>query len=506
MLAAACLGLDIGGTGAKAGVFDATGRLLGFGRIPYTQTRMSDTSEVSDISNNEIPIEAIYLAARDAARQAIAAAGIQPIALSVASMGQTFVTLDESDRPLHPAILWYDARAGQEAHLMNERLAQAGVTGAPLPFIDAIATVSKIVWLRARFPDVMRRARRYLTAPDYLAYRLTGEAVTDPNTASSTGFYTEDAPDYDARVLDVAGVSARQLSRIQPAGTPIAPVRPEQAAEWGLAPGALFVAGANDQYAGALGAGNCRPGIVTETTGTCLALVTLAERLPPLSPGLLGGRFPIRRYQFALAYAKTAGLVLDWFRAQFYPDKTLADLESLAASVPIGSRGVTVLPHFDGVLSPQPHPHARGAFLNLTLAHTLPDMHRAILESISFSLRENIELLRATGFAIDIARSIGGGARSDLWLQIKADATGLPIEQPAVTEAATLGAAMLAAVGRGAFASLEESSAALYHAHRTFEPDAARHAQYEQPYMAYREACARLYTAGGVSECGAQPR
>ncbi len=499
MLAAAFLGLDIGGSGAKAGVFDTAGQLLGFGRVPYHE--MSDTSKVSDNS-----IESLYIAARDAARQAIRAAGVRPVALSVASMGQTFVTLDESDRPLHPAILWYDARAGQKAHQLNERLAQAGNTSAPLPFIDAIATVSKIVWLQARFPDVMRRARRYLTAPDYLAYRLTGEAVTDPNTASSTGFYVEDAPDYDARVLSVAGVEAGQLARIRPSGAPIAPVRPDQADEWGLAPGALFVAGANDQYAGALGAGNCRPGIVTETTGTCLALVTLAERLPLLPPGLLGGRFPIQRYQFALAYAKTAGLVLDWFRAQFYPDKTLADLEALAAVVPIGSRGVTVLPHFDGVLSPQPHPNARGAFVNLTLAHTLPDLYRAVLESIAFSLRENIELLRATGFTIEIARSIGGGARSDLWLQIKADVTGLPIEQPAVTEAATLGAAMLAAVGRGVFASLEESSAVLYHAQRTFEPDAARHAQYEPAYRAYREACARLYIAHDVNDPGVSPR
>ena len=495
---AAYLGLDIGGTGAKAGVFDASGRLLGLGRATYARVQIPGVSETPGISNTpstEIPIERLYLAARDASRQAIAASGVQPIALSVASMGQTFVTLDRDDRPLHPAILWYDARAGEEATSLTQNLKVSETFRFSEPVIDAIATVSKIVWLRNRFPDLMARACRYLTAPDYLAYRLTGEAVTDANTAASTGFYVEDAPGYDPRVLAAAQVDASQLARVQLPGAPAARVRPAMAEEWGLAPGALFVTGTNDQYAGALGAGNCRPGIVSETTGTCLALVTLAERLPPLPPGLLGGRYPIQRYQFALAYAKTAGLVLDWFRAQFYPDKTLAELETLAAGVPIGSHGATVVPHFDGVLSPEPHPEARGAFLNLTLGHTLPDLYRAILESIAFSLRENIDLLRQSGLPVDVVRSIGGGARSELWLQIKADVTGLPIEQPAVTEAATLGAAMLAAVGHGAFASLAESSAALYHVRRTFEPDAGRHTDYEPPYAAYREACARLFGA-----------
>ena len=262
--------------------------------------------------------------------------------------------------------------------------------------LDAIASASKILWLRRWHADRLARARRYLLMPDYFAYRLTGEAVTDPNTASSTGFTAGGDAGYDAKALAAAGVAESSLARILPSGTPIGRVLPDMAEEWGLAEGALLVTGTNDQYAGALGAGNCRPGILSETTGTCLALVTLAERLPsPMPPGLLGGQYPIPGYQFALAYAKTAGLVLDWFRRQFRPEQSLADLEALAAESPPGSRGLIVLPHFDGMVSPQPNSNARGAVLNLALSHTLADVYRAMLESIAFSLRENIELLQS---------------------------------------------------------------------------------------------------------------
>jgi xylulokinase len=490
----AYLGLDVGGTGAKAGVFDGAGRLLGFGRARYAASGMG-------AGHAEVDIEELYAAARDAARQAVRDSGRRPAALSIASMGQTFVALDGAGRPVCPAILWYDARAAAEAAELARALQAAGPSGDgwPAPYLDALATAAKIVWLRRHAPEAAQRARYYFLAPDYLAYRLTGEAVTDTNTASSTGLYADGAPGYDPRALAAAGVDAAALARIQPPGSPIAPVRDDLAREWGLAPGALLAAGTNDQYAGALGAGNCRPGIVTETTGTCLALVTLAERLPdPLPPGILAGRYPIPPYQFALAYAKTAGLVLDWFRETLSPGRSLADLEALAAQAPPGSRGVTVLPHFDGMVSPAPHAGARGAMLNLTLGHTLADLYRAILESVAFSLRENLALFHDHGLRASALRAIGGGARSDLWLQIKADVTGRAIERPAVTEAATLGAAMLAAVGCGAYGSLAESSAGLYHVERVFEPDERRAAQYEEPYRAYRDLCRALYEPAGT--------
>ncbi|MCL5996319.1 MAG: FGGY family carbohydrate kinase [Chloroflexi bacterium] len=489
MALAAYLGLDIGGTGAKAAVYDRTGCRLGAGYATYAPS-------MTEQGRAEIPIEWIEAAGQDAVRQAVDASGAQIVALSVVSQGQTFVALDRDDRPVYPAIIWYDSRATAEAEELAAAVA-AALPHGPAPFIEAIAAAPKILWLRRHLPERMARARRYLLLPDYFNHRLTGQAVTDPCTASTTALYVDGAADYSPEALAAAHIDRGDMARIQTPGSPIARVLPHVAESWRLSPETLVVTGTNDQYAGALGAGNCRPGIVSETTGTCLALVSLYEARPEKSgfpsPGLITGRFPIEGYQYALAYAKTAGLVVDWFQRQFAPGHSLPDLETMAATSPPGSNGVTVLPHFDGMVSPQPNAAAHGALLNLALGHTLADMYRAVLESIAFSLRENLELMRDNGLAVDTVRAIGGGAKSDLWLQIKADVTGVPIERPAVTEAATLGAAMLAAVGAGEFGAVAECSATFYRVGSVFVPDAIRHELYEQPYQAYRALYRRLY-------------
>jgi xylulokinase len=480
------LGLDLGGTGAKAGAFDGAGNLLGLGHQACTPTITAD-------GHSEIEIAEIEKAARAAVRQALGEVAAPVTALAISSQGQTFVSLDERDRPLHPAILWYDSRAAAQAEQLRQATAQLpGV----LPWIEPIATAPKILWLREKYPEVMARARRYLLLPDYFAYRLTGQAVSEPNTASSTALFAEDAAGYHPGVLVAAGIREEQLAKILPCGSSVARLAPAAAAEWGLTPETLLVTGTNDQYAGALGAGNCRPGILSETSGTCLALVTLAERIAePIPPGLFVGRFPIARYKFALAYSKTAGVVLDWFRREFCGNAGFEVLDREAAAVPIGSRGVTMLPHFDGAISPEPVPELRGVFANLTLQHTRADMYRAILEALAFCLLENIQLLNRQGMGFDVIRAIGGGAKNEFWLQMKADVTGLPVEQPMVTEAAVLGSAMLAAVGSGAFPSLADSSAALYRKRKVFAPDKDRGRAYQEPYRRYQALLKACQTA-----------
>jgi xylulokinase len=481
----AYLGIDIGGSGAKAAVFDGAGQLLGFAqntRVPVT------TPE----GFTEIPMEEIYAAAREAARTAITESGVRIRALSVASQGQAFVTLDANDRHLHNMILWYDSRAAAQAERLREAL--QATDEVALPRIETIAAAPKILWLREHYPDLMAQARRYLLLPDYLCYRLTGQAITDPSMAGSTALYAHGFG-YVPEALAAAEIDEDQLARVQEPGTPASVVTHAAAQEWGLEPDTLFVTGTNDQWAGALGAGNNRPGIVSEASGTCLAAATLTEKLPDsIPPGMLHGRFSIPRYFGALAYAKTAGAVLEWFRREFAPDSSLRELDELAAAVPVGCNGVSMIPHFEGAVSPAPNPAARGAFAYLTLGHTRADMYRAILEALTFSLRENLEFLSDYGMKLARIRSIGGGAKSDLWLQMKADVTGLPVDRPAFTEAAVMGAAMLAAAGAGAFPSVEESVGAFYHTARVFAPRADEQARYDTPYRRYRKLYQSLYS------------
>ena len=496
------LGLDIGGTGAKAGVYGRDGSQLGYGYARYSPS-------VSPEGYVEIPIEVIYRAARDATKQAASASRAPIAAMSIATQGQTFVVLDEADNPLYPAILWYDSRATIEAAELQAAIHAGRASDAEEPLVEAISVAPKVMWLRRHKPQAMSRSCRILLLPDYFNRLLTGEAVTDPCTASTTGLYAEGAEDYDAVALAAAQIPRGALARIAEPGTVIGRVLQialspfgNVVADWGLSPETILVTGTNDQYAGALGAGNCADGILSETTGTCLALVTL-YRLPGdgliESPGLLRGRFPIPGFGFVLAYAKTAGLVVDWFHQAFARSSSLAELEARAALAPIGSNGLTMLPHFDGMVSPVPNAASRGAMLNLGLNHTQGDMFRAVLESIAFCLRENIETMQAHGLALATVRSIGGGAKSDLWMQIKADVTGRSLERPQITESATLGAAMLAAVGAGDHATLRDCSAAFYRPGRVFTPDLRRHEQYAQPYGQYRRYYQERYGASSYT-------
>lgn len=473
----AYLGLDIGGTGVKAGVFSRDGRLLAFSRRSFEPS-------VSREGHVDIPVDVIYEAARETVREAVGKSGATIRAMAVSSQGETFVSLDKNDRPLHDAIMWYDSRAGRQAQELCDAVQAAAGRRPP---IDAIMTVSKIKWLHENRPELMQKARRFLLLPDYISYRLTGRAAIDTNTASSTGLLTPEEDKYDPVILKAGGIDLPRLSTIFVPGTPVGKILKPAAEEWGLSARTLMVAGTNDQYAGALGAGNCRPGILSETSGTCLALVTLTGKQPRgLPAGLLSGRFPLPSCWFVLAYSKTAGLVLDWFRKECAGGASFDVLNAEACAVPIGCRGLTMLPHFDGMISPTPNAAMRGVFANLTLQHTRADLYRSILEALAFSLRENMEWMRQNGLAIETVRCIGGGARNDFWLQMKADVIGMAVEKPEVTEASVLGAAMLAARGAGDFSSPAETSADWYRAGRVFVCNKQAHQGYAEPYRRYR--------------------
>lgn len=488
MRAVGYVGLDLGGTGAKAGVFDDSGRMAGFARVSYTPTSPS-------FGMAEVGISVIYEAARDAVRAATATSGLRIAAMSISSQGQTFVSLDEKAEPLHPAILWYDTRATAQAESLRLVL---GASGHELEAaaMETISSAPKIAWLRERYPELMSRARWFLLLPDYLSLRLSGVAITDPCTASSTGLLIDGTSDYSPAGLAAVGIRSNQLADVKATGSPISTITPSAAKEWNLEDDTLLVTGTNDQYAGALGAGNCVPGIVSATLGTCLALVTLTSDSDlSLPAGLYCGAFPATPYRFVLAYAKTAGVVLEWLAERFFPGKSMAEIDALAAAVPEGARGVRVLPHFDGVVSPTPNSSVRGFVGGLTLGHTGADIYRAALESLAFDMRENLEAMRRAGLMPEVVRAIGGGAKSDLWAQMSADVCGLSVERPRVTEAATLGAAIIAAVGSGRFSSVQECSSKFCQTERVFRPRQATRQVYEEAFQSYQNLFGRVYSS-----------
>jgi xylulokinase len=190
----------------------------------------------------EIPIDQIYSATREAAVSAIRESGARIATLSISSQGQTFVSLDEHDEPLHSAILWYDARASEQADRLRHSLQSANLPKV-MPGVAPISTAPKIMWLREHFPGLMACAKRHLLLPNYLAYRLTGRAVTDPSTASSTALYVKDTEDYCPEALAAAEICQAALAEIQKPGQPIGRVLPKSAEQWGLDADTMVVTG-----------------------------------------------------------------------------------------------------------------------------------------------------------------------------------------------------------------------------------------------------------------------
>ncbi|MFW5869113.1 MAG: xylulokinase, partial [Armatimonadota bacterium] len=240
-----------------------------------------------------------------------------------------------------------------------------------------------------------------------------------------------------------------------------------------------------------IGAGNVRPGVVSETTGTALAVVaTTRDRVD--SDQFFVGRHAAEGAWYSMPYAAVSAIVLTWFR-ELCRATDWSDLLGSVEQVAPGADGLTVLPHFSG--TPE-EPDARGAILGLTLGHGRAEIARAIMESCACLLRELLEPVVEHGLAMESVRSLGGAAKSDVWLQMKADMLRTPVERPACTEAASLGAAMLAATGIDQFDTLEDAADAWYRRARRFEPNADLADAYEDVFARYLELRDALYDGG----------
>ena len=413
-------------------------------------------------------------------------------AIGFSSQGQTFVPIGASGKPMHNAVVWLDERAGDIAceweSTWLSRDKYRAVTGYPL--VTPLLTPFKLAWFARNEPEVTG-AWKILLLSDYMIFRMTGETFTDFTIAQFSGMYNIVTREWDSEILAASGVSAGQLSAVLNPGTVAGKLTAEAATELGLPPGVPVCVGANDQLCGAVGAGNVREGIVSETTGTALAVVATTNELVDDS-GLVVGVHPVGDAFFAMPCAITSGIVLKWLRDLCGDGESYEDFLRGVGEIAIGSDGLTALTHFGGTGSPDFRSDVRGAFAGLTLGHTKAHMARAVMESCCFVLKELLGLVGRHGVASEVVRSLGGAARSEMWLQMKADVLGLPVERPTCSDAASLGAAMLAASGVGD-CSLKELSGSWYRPGKVFEPDAARVDAYRAVYERHLDVQKRVY-------------
>jgi xylulokinase len=494
------LGIDAGTTSMKAAVFNAEGQMLSVARQEYQL-------ETPGASLVELDPEVYWKSCCEVVRQVLQGSRVPPAevdSLCISSQGETFIPVDGSGRPTRKAIVWLDNRATRQAEEIAANIGVERVYRATgLPEVAPTWPACKILWLRQQEPDIFARSARFLLLEDYLLFRLTGQYVTEHGLQTSSMFVDINTSQWWPEMLDYVGITADRLGRLVKPGTGIGTLSKDGAEAVGLTTRTLAVTGSMDQSIGAVGSGNIAAGLVTESTGGALGIVSTVDQ-PVLDPkGKLPCSFHARKDYFTLLpWGQTAGMALRWFRDQFYAiENGVANSAGLdgydlmtaaAANVAAGSEGLVVLPHLEGAACPEFNRNARAVFFGATLRHTKAHFSRAILESVAYMLRKNLEIVEQVGGPMREIRSTGGGARSPLWLQIKADVLQKPVTTVDVEEAALLGAAMLGSVASGCFPGLEEASAAMVRVGSRLEPNPANAAAYEEGYRTYIELYDRL--------------
>lgn len=492
------LALDVGTTAVKAAVIDQWGKLVGFSRQEY---RLESAGPGRFELDPEVYWQCCVASAREAARKALVSPA-EILSVGVCSQGETFILLDEADRAVRKAIVWLDTRATREAAELAEELGDENPTGQNE--VTANWPISKIRWLATHEPTTIDRARRFLLVEDYILYRLTGEQVGEYSLYSSTYMLDIRRKQWWKRSLDAAGVSSGWLSTLVDPGTVVGPLNRRACAELGLGPACVAVTGAMDQTAAMLGAGCIQAGIVAETTGAALVVATT---LPSLEASV-ACNLSLQCHALSESYLLTgwtpsAGMSLAWMRDVLFPD--LRDearlggrdpydaMTDLAARVAPGSDGLLFLPFMGGTGTLRLPQGVRGGFHGLTILHTRGHLVRSLLEGVAATLALLLSDLEESAPRCDEVRSLGGGARSDLWCQINADVTERRVRRMECSEAASLGSAMLQAVAAGRYANPAEAVAGMVRTARLFEPDPSSNSPMRDLRRRFSDAIGRAW-------------
>lgn len=467
------LGVDLGTTAVKAGLFDLDGQLLGQASRLYPTCRPRPGWVEQD------PDE-WWRALEDVVSEVLAKAGVDRVdAMGICSQANTHVFADADGRSLLPAIVWQDQRASSFAMDIDSRIDDENRTRiwrAPV-HVDGSSALARLSWCAHEHRHVFENTRWLLSPKDYCNAQLTGDIACDPITSiglvSAAGSYLSDAlalvPGASERLPPLRGMTEVLDETYRPLGD--------------LRPGVPLVEGSMDAWASRYGSGVTSIGQGMEVAGTSEILGMLSDvsgdpvgvvAFPPLD-----GRW------FYAGPTQAGGDALRWWASQRGTD--VDHLVSEAARCPLGSGGLVFLPHLMGERAPMWDADARGSFVGLSTDHGRAHLARAVMEGVAYSARHLLEALEAAAaMRCGVLRASGGGAVSDEWCQMKSDVFGLPLERVAVRSSGILGAAVLAGVGVGLLDDVDADAARMAVVERRFDPDPDAHSRYLELYDCYR--------------------
>jgi xylulokinase len=477
------IGADVGSQSVKAVLLDPEGRTVGSaGRACAMRHPASGWAEQDPDDWTSGLTYAI--------RRLLSCHGVRPSEVShlgLACQVDGLVAVDDGLRPIRSAIIWLDRRASDQAAALAGKLGAEHIFGITGLNADASHIAPKLMWLREHESDTFARARAFPPVGGYLLGWLTGVLAQDHANASSTLLYDVRTGTWDASMLEASGLDPAVLAEIRPSAQIAGTLTAHAAAELGLSRDCAVVVGTGDEHAACIGAGAVVPGLVADVTGTAEPVAVTApspvfdaEHVVETHAHAITGLLLVENPGFV-----SGGCTLWCAQAILGTDQ--ASLFELAGTAPAGAGGVLFVPALSGATVPRWNDRMRGVFAGLAMNHDRSHLARAVVEGCAFALRDVIGRLDALGLAGPEMRVVGGGARSELWLQIKADVTGRTVGAVLADEPTALGAAVLAGLAAGVFRDVSDAVArTVTLSPRAYQSDERAAAVYQERYAQYR--------------------
>ena len=395
------------------------------------------------------------------------------------------VILDENDEVIRPAILWNDGRTQKQVDYLNNVIGKDKLSEYTANIAFAGFTAPKILWVKENEPENFARIRKIMLPKDYIAYKLSGTHCCDYSDASGMLLLDVKNRCWSKEMLKICSVKEEQMPELFESYEVVGTLKPELAEEFGMSTDCKIVAGAGDNAAGAVGTGTVGDGQCTISLGTSGTIFISSEKFGVDENNALHAFAHADGHYHLMGCMLSAASCNKWWMEEIMQTKDFAGEQK--AIEKLGENHVYFLPYLMGERSPHNNPNARGTFIGMTMDTTRADMYQAVLEGVGFALRDSFEVAKSLGIKIERTKICGGGAKSPLWKKIIANILGIKVDIIESEEGPGYGGAMLAAVGCGEFASVEEAADKLVKVIDTVEPDAELTAKYDVRYNQFKQ-------------------
>ena len=477
------IGIDLGTSAVKLLLMDVDGK------IKKIASRTYDLSFPHPGWSEQNPAD-WYEQSIDGLKELLAECDKSRVAgISFGGQMHGLVTLDERDEVIRPAILWNDGRTAEETDYLNQVIGKETLSGYTANIAFAGFTAPKILWMQKHEPDLWKRVKKIMLPKDYLAYRLSGTFCTDYSDASGMLLLDVEHRAWSEQMLEICHVEREQLPKLYESYEVVGTIKPELAKELGVSENVKIVAGAGDNAAAAVGTGTVGAGKCNISLGTSGTIFISSDHFTVDPVNALHSFDHADGGYHLMGCMLSAASCNKWWMDEILQTKDYAGEQTGISK--LGENQVFYLPYLMGERSPHNDPDARAMFLGMSMNTMRQDMTQAVLEGVAFGLRDSLEVARSQGIEVQCSKICGGGAKSPLWQKIIANVMNLTLEIPKNEEGPGLGAAMLAAVGCGEYASAAEACEKLVKTKAVIAPDPVLVEKYEERYQKFK----KLYPA-----------